>query len=71
MIEEQLEKIVNLDEVTFELVQETQGPSNLTQETMKLHNLLSLLHLLTRHKGKNMLMDVNIKHRLLIDGIHP
>jgi hypothetical protein len=39
--------IVNLDEVT-PTMWETQNLLNLTQETMSLHNLLSLFHLLRR-----------------------
>jgi hypothetical protein len=39
--------IVNLDEV-IPIMWETQNPLNLTQETMSLHNLLSLFHLLRR-----------------------
>jgi hypothetical protein len=60
MIEQQSANIdvVNLNEGchamdTQELLQETQLPPNLTQESMKVHKLLLLLHLLTRNtKGK-------------------
>jgi hypothetical protein len=58
MIEEQLEEIVNLDEVTLELIQETHNPPNLTYEAMKLNNLLSLLRLHAIHtRGREPLVD--------------
>jgi hypothetical protein len=63
VIKEQLEEIVNLYEVTPELVQETQSPPNLTQETTRLHNLLSLLHLpIRRTRGKEPLIDYSHSH---------
>jgi hypothetical protein len=63
MIKEQLEDIVNLYEITFELVQETQSPPNLIQEAMRLHNLLSLPHLPIRcTRGKEPLIDYFQSH---------
>jgi hypothetical protein len=63
MIKEQLEEIVDLDEVTPKLVQETQNPPNLIQETMRLHNLLSLPHLLIRcTRGNEPLVDYYQSH---------
>ncbi len=63
MIEEQLEETVNLDEVTLELVQETHNPPNVTQEAIKLNNLLSLLHLHAMHtRGKKPLVDYSQSH---------
>jgi hypothetical protein len=45
--------IVNLNEI-IPIMWETQNPLNLTQETMILHNLLSLFHLLKRHTKEKM-----------------
>jgi hypothetical protein len=64
MIEQQPIKInvINLDEGNQimdiqELLQEIQLPPNLTQEFMRVHNLLSFLHLPTRHtNGKEPLI---------------
>jgi len=40
-----------------------QSPPNLNQEAMRLHNLLSLPHLLTRHtRGKEPLVDYSRSH---------
>ncbi len=52
MIKEQQNKIVNLDEVIPYLAYETHNLPNLTKEAIKLHNLLSSLHLLAIHKKK-------------------
>jgi hypothetical protein len=63
VIEEQLKEIINLNEVTPKLVQETQSPPNLIQEAMRLHNLLSLPHLLVRHiRGNEPLVDYYQSH---------
>jgi len=49
--------------LTPKLVQETQSPPNLTQEAMRLHNLLSLLDLPIRHiRGKEPLIDYSRSH---------
>jgi hypothetical protein len=56
MREQQLEEniVINLNEGNFkDNIEETQQSPNLTQESMKTHNLLSLLRLPIRHaKGK-------------------
>jgi hypothetical protein len=58
MIKEQLEEIVDLDEVTPKLVQETQSPPHLIQKAIRLHNLLSLPHPLVRHiRGNEQFVD--------------
>jgi hypothetical protein len=45
------------------LLQKTQLPPNLTHESMKVHNLLLLFHLLTRcTKGKKPLIDYSQSH---------
>jgi hypothetical protein len=60
--------IVNLDDGnqamdTQEFLQETQLPPNLTQESMKVHNLLLLLHLPARcAKGKEPSIDYSRSH---------
>jgi len=64
VIKEQLQEIVNLDEVTLELVvHETQSPPNLIYEAMRLHNLLSLLRLPLRcTRGEEPLVDYSKSH---------
>jgi hypothetical protein len=48
---------------TLELLQETQLPPNLTQESMKVYNLLLLFHLPTRcTKGKEPSIDYSQSH---------
>jgi hypothetical protein len=58
VIKKKLKEIINLDKVTLKLVQETQSPPNIIQESMRLHNFLSLPHLSIRHtRGKEPLID--------------
>ncbi len=84
MIEEQQKEInvVNLDQDNIKMLQETQFPlPNLTQESMSLHNLLSLPHLLAKlTKGEKPLLitprhivtfveNLNILRRKAMDNV--
>lgn len=84
MIEEQLKEInvVNLDQDNIKMLQETQlPPPNLTQESMCLHNLLLLPHLLAKlTKGEKPLLitprhivtfveNLNILRRKAMDNV--
>jgi hypothetical protein len=59
--------VVNLDEGSFEniyeLLHETQMSPNVTQESMRVHNVMLLFDLLVRHtKGKKPLIDYFQSH---------
>jgi hypothetical protein len=59
---------VNLENPSMEEVEEDQSPPSVAQDSMSLHNLLSLPHFPTRQtRRKEPLVDCNMSHVIIFE----